>query len=107
MKRRVIAFTFMSVFMASFAFELNAQKKDSFFTPYTSEKREGVSEEGLSFNNFYGGIEEGFGQQEGLTFGGFTGKDLSDTQVPVGNGMFIMATTSMLYLITKRRKENK
>ena len=107
MKNRVIAFTFMLIFMASFAFELNAQKKDGFFTPYASEKRELASEEGLSFNNFYGGIGEGFGQQEGLTFGGFTGKDLSDSQAPVGNGMFIMATTSMLYLITKRRKENK
>ena len=105
MKKRVIAFTFMLIFMASFAFELNAQKKDGFFTPYASEKRELASEEGLSFNNFYGGIGEGFGQQDGLTFEDFIGKE--NTSVPVGNGGFIMAITSAFYLITKRRKENK
>ena len=105
MKKRVIAFTFMLIFMASFAFELNAQKKDGFFTPYASEKRELASEEGLSFNNFSGGIGEGFGQQDGLMFEDFIGKE--NTSVPVGNGGFIMAITSVLYLVTKRRKENK
>lgn len=105
MKRRIISLAFMLIFMTFFALDLNAQqRRDGFFTPYNAETRNGSLEEGLTFSGFLGGIGEGFGQQEGLDFESFNAKE---NTVPVGNGMLLMATTSALYLITKRRKEDK
>ena len=84
---------FMLVFSALATSELNAQT-DGFFANVSGPREE--SPNGLTFGNFYG-----FNNEEGLTFDGFTGN------APVGNGMFLMATSGLFYLITKRRKENK
>lgn len=45
-------------------------------------------------------------QYSGLDFGGFTGNE----NIPncfLGNGMLVMAATGALYLVNKRKKENK
>ncbi len=88
----------MSIFAMCFTSELKAQKDAFFYTPFAAEERE-YGSSGLSFADF-----SGFGPQEGLDFESFTTKE---NNVPVGNGMFVMAFTSAFYLITKRRKENK
>ena len=93
MKKNLILLTFMLVFSALATSELNAQT-DGFFANVSGPREE--SPNGLTFGNFYG-----FNNEEGLTFDGFTGN------APVGNGMFLMATSGLFYLITKRRKENK
>ena len=95
MKKNLILLTFMLVFSALATSELNAQT-DGFFTNVIGQREE--SPNGLTFGNFYG-----FNNEEGLTFDDF----MNNENVPVGNGMFLMATSGLFYLITKRRKENK
>lgn len=98
MKRKIISLTFVSIFTMCFALELKAQKDAFFYTPLFEDERE-YGSSGLSFADF-----SGLGQQEGLDFESFNAKE---NTAPVGNGMFLMAATSALYLITKRRKEDK
>ena len=62
---------------------------------------------GLTFSNFSSGIGGGFNQQDGLSFGDFGGESIYESKVPVGQGVFMMTATGILYLIAKRRKENK
>ena len=90
----------MLVFSALTASELKAQI-DGFFASVPEHREEVLS--GLTFGNFSSGVGQGFNNKDGLTFNDFTGNN----NVPVGNGMFLMATSGLLYLITKRRKENK
>ena len=102
MKRTIIALIFLLGFTVFFTLEVSAQS-DAFFAITKEQRTDGTN--GLMFSGFSGGIGEGFGQQNGLTFEDFIGKE--NTPVPVGNGGFIMAITSVLYLVTKRRKEDK
>lgn len=98
MKRKIISLTFVSIFTMCFALELKAQRDAFFYTPLFEEGRE-YGSSGLSFADF-----SDYGSQEGLFFESF---NVVENSVPVGNGMFLMAATSALYLITKRRKEDK
>lgn len=104
MKRKIIALIFILVFLTFFSLELKAQS-DAFFA-IKKEQRTGGSN-GLMFNGFSSGTGGGFGQQDGLSFGDFAGESLYESKVPVGQGMFVMTATGILYLIAKRRKENK
>ena len=91
----------MLLFTALTTSELHAQI-DGFFANATGHREEALS--GLTFGNFSSGVGQGFNKDgNGLKFDDFTGKD----DVPVGNGMSMMAAAGFLYLITKRRKENK
>ncbi|MBQ5855979.1 MAG: hypothetical protein IIW55_01570 [Bacteroidales bacterium] len=98
MKRKIISLTFVSIFTMCFALELKAQRDAFFYTPLFEEGRE-YGSSGLSFADF-----SDIGSQEGLFFEDF---NVIENTAPVGNGMFLMAATSALYLITKRRKEDK
>lgn len=91
------------LFVSAFVMpELKAQ--DYFFYNDTKQRTgESAMGNGLFFEGFYGGIGEGFGQQNGLYFEGFAG----NAQVPIGDGLLMMTATGFIYLITKRRKENK
>ena len=91
---------------------LKAQTDSFLKSTSLPEKREvglmNMSEPGgLTFGGFSSGFGGGFGQQDGLNFGDFEGESVYETEVPVGQGLLIMTTTSVLYLIAKRRKENK
>ena len=83
----------MLVFSALATSELNAQT-DGFFANATGQ-RELMS--GISSN----GVGQFLNDEEGLSFNDFNGN------APVGNGMFLMATSGLFYLITKRRKDSK
>ena len=78
---------------------------------YFSNSREIRSPEvgaGMNFEGFSGQFGHGFNfgsfdtQQNGLGFEGFTGSD-----APLADGLFVMAASSLIYLMNKRRKENK
>ena len=112
MKKDSILLMFMLALFTFVVPELKAQTDGYFKVASFSEEREGVSGglsglNGLTFGDFSSGISGGFGQQDGLSFGDFAGESLYKSEVPVGQGSFILTTTGILYLIAKRRKENK
>ena len=104
MKKKSIVLMFVLMLSVFGALELKAQS-DAFFTNTKESRTDGTN--GLMFSDFSSGTSGGFGQKDGLSFGDFEGESLYESEVPVGHGAFIMATTGILYLIAKRRKENK
>lgn len=113
MKKNSIVLVFILLLLTFAVSGLKAQTDGYFKLAPSSEERESGLMEldesvGLTFNNFSSGIG-GFNQQDGLSFGDFGGESVydSDFEVPVGQGLFVMTTTGVLYLIAKRRKENK
>lgn len=114
MKKNSIVLVFILLLLTFAVSGLKAQTDGYFKLALSSEERESGLMEldesvGLTFNNFSSGIGGGFNQQDGLSFGDFGGESVydSDSEVPVGQGLFVMTTTGVLYLIAKRRKENK
>ena len=87
MKKKLIVLTLMLLFSTFAVSELKAQS-DAFFAN-APEQRNGVG----NYN---------YDENSGLTFNGFTSKDL-----PLSGGMLIMSATGLFYLISKNRKENK
>ena len=86
MKKKLILLTLM-MSMGLFLSPMLKAQTDAFFTNYVelrNEDNSGTSNGGLSFYNYTG-----------------------NSNVPVGNGMFMMAATGVLYLISKRRNSNK
>lgn len=98
MKKNLILLIFMLVFSALATSELNAQT-DGFFANVSGQRENTGLMSGISSN----GVGQFLNDGEGLSFNDFTGKD----DAPVGNGMFLMATSGLFYLITKRRKDSK
>lgn len=112
MKKKSTVLMFMLLLLTFAVSGLKAQTDSFLKSTGLPEKREvglmNMSEPGgLTFGGFSSGFGGGFGQQDGLSFGDFEGESVYETEVPVGQGLLIMTTTSVLYLIAKRRKENK
>ncbi len=93
MKKKLTLLMFL-MSMGLFLSPMLKAQTDAYFSNYSAQRTE---QPGLTFNVFSGGAN-----QEGLAFNGFSEKE----NVPVGNGIFLMTTSGLLYLITKRRKED-
>lgn len=108
MKKKSIVLMFVLMLSVFGALELKAQTDGYFRTTLSEEREDGSSGlGGLTFGDFFSGVGGGFGQQDGLSFGDFTGESIYSSNAPLGCGTFIMTTTSILYLIAKRRKEDR
>ena len=102
MKKKLITLTF-TILLSFASVSMNAQT-DAFFTNGADSRTTSGS---VSFNDFSGQYGQGFSfnsfnNQDGLSFNG-----LNSDGAPITNGLLILSATGMLYMITKRRKENK
>ena len=93
MKRKLIVSLFMLTFFLLRPIETKAQ--DAFFTNSSEQRTYSIEQQGFNFGNM------------DTPQNGFNFETMNGNGVPLANGLLLMTTTGLIYLMNKRRKENK
>ena len=104
MRRKFIVITFVLVFLAFVSNEMRGQS-DGYFT--TVNEYRSLDAPDLSFYEYSRQIGNGFNFETFMSDGNGYKFEAFIDEAPITNGLLLLTSVGLIYLMNKRRKENE